>query len=61
MEKHPTAGILQTAPQAVGHATLHARAQQFAARVTGNLFPVGMQFWQLGEAHYFGHNAIIRG
>ena len=60
MEKHPTAGILQTAPQAVGHATLHARAQQFAARVTGNLFTVGMQYWQLGEAHYFGHNAIIR-
>ncbi|MET0381984.1 MAG: glucans biosynthesis glucosyltransferase MdoH [Burkholderiaceae bacterium] len=60
MEKHPTAGILQTAPQAVGHATLHARAQQFAARVTGRLFTVGMQFWQLGEAHYFGHNAIIR-
>jgi membrane glycosyltransferase len=60
MEKHPTAGILQTAPQAAGHATLHARAQQFAARVTGNLFTIGMQFWQLGEAHYFGHNAIIR-
>ncbi len=60
MEKHPTAGILQTAPQAVGHATLHARAQQFAARVTGSLFTVGMQYWQLGEAHYFGHNAIIR-
>jgi membrane glycosyltransferase len=60
MEKHPTAGILQTAPQAIGHATLHARAQQFAARVTGNLFTVGMQYWQLGEAHYFGHNAIIR-
>jgi len=60
MEKHPTAGILQTAPQAIGHATLHARAQQFAARVTGSLFTVGMQYWQLGEAHYFGHNAIIR-
>ncbi|HEX7638110.1 MAG TPA: glucans biosynthesis glucosyltransferase MdoH, partial [Burkholderiaceae bacterium] len=60
MERHPTAGILQTAPQAVGHATLHARAQQFAARVTGHLFTLGMQFWQLGESHYFGHNAIIR-
>jgi membrane glycosyltransferase len=60
MEKHPTAGILQTAPQAVGHATLHARAQQFAARVTGSLFTAGMQYWQLGESHYFGHNAIIR-
>ena len=60
MEAHPTAGILQTAPQAVGHATLHARAQQFAARVTGRLFTAGMQYWQLGEAHYWGHNAIIR-
>jgi len=60
MERHPTAGILQTAPQAVGHATLHARAQQFASRVTGGLFTAGMQYWQLGEAHYWGHNAIIR-
>ena len=60
MERHPTAGILQTAPQAVGHATLHARAQQFSARVTGSLFTAGMQYWQLGEAHYWGHNAIIR-
>lgn len=60
MEAHPTAGILQTAPQACGHATLHARAQQFAARVAGRLFTAGMQYWQLGEAHYWGHNAIIR-
>jgi membrane glycosyltransferase len=60
MERHPGAGILQTAPQAVGHATLHARAQQFASRVTGRLFTAGMQYWQLGEAHYWGHNAIIR-
>ena len=60
MEKNPRAGILQTAPRACGHATLHARAQQFASRVTGRLFTLGMQFWQLGEAHYWGHNAIIR-
>lgn len=60
METHPTAGILQTAPQACGHDTLHARAQQFASRVAGRLFAVGMQYWQLGEAHYWGHNAIIR-
>jgi len=60
MENHPTAGILQTAPQACGHSALHARAQQFAARVTGRLFTAGMQYWQLGEAHYWGHNAIIR-
>ncbi|SDM70736.1 membrane glycosyltransferase [Oryzisolibacter propanilivorax] len=60
MEAHPRAGIIQTASQGVGHVTLHARAQQFAARVTGRLFTLGMQYWQLGESHYFGHNAIIR-
>jgi len=60
MEKHPQAGIIQTATQAIGHVTLHARAQQFASRMTGRLFTLGMQFWQLGESHYWGHNAIIR-
>ncbi|HTT09646.1 MAG TPA: glucans biosynthesis glucosyltransferase MdoH [Burkholderiaceae bacterium] len=60
METHPDAGIIQTAPKAVGCDTLHARAQQFAARVSGTLFSVGMQYWQLGESHYWGHNAIIR-
>jgi membrane glycosyltransferase len=60
MEANPRAGIIQTATQAIGHATLHARAQQFASRVTGRLFTLGMQFWQLGESHYWGHNAIIR-
>jgi len=60
MEAHPQAGIVQTATQAIGHATLHARAQQFGSRVTGRLFTLGMQFWQLGESHYWGHNAIIR-
>ena len=60
MESHPQAGILQTAPRPCGHDTLHARAQQFATRVTGPLFTAGMQYWQLGEAHYWGHNAIIR-
>jgi membrane glycosyltransferase len=60
MEAHPRAGIIQTATQAVGHATLHARAQQFASRVTGRLFTMGMQFWQMGVSHYWGHNAIVR-
>ena len=60
MEANPTAGIIQTATQAIGHMTLHARAQQFASRVTGRLFTLGMQFWQMGESHYWGHNAIIR-
>jgi membrane glycosyltransferase len=60
METHPKAGIIQTAPRACGVQTLHARAQQFAGRVTGRLFTAGMQYWQLGESHYWGHNAIIR-
>ena len=60
MEANPSAGIIQTATQAIGHVTLHARAQQFASRVTGRLFTLGMQFWQMGESHYWGHNAIIR-
>ncbi len=60
MEVNPTAGILQTAPQACGLDTVHARSQQFAGRVAGRLFTAGMQYWQLGESHYWGHNAIIR-
>ena len=60
MEAHPKAGIIQTAPQASGLETIHARSQQFAGRTTGRLFTTGMQFWQLGESHYWGHNAIIR-
>jgi len=60
MEANPKAGIIQSAPRACGVTTLHARAQQFAGRVTGRLFTAGMQYWQLGESHYWGHNAIIR-
>jgi membrane glycosyltransferase len=60
MEANPRAGIIQTAPQASGQATVHARSQQFASRVAGRLFTAGMQYWQLGESHYWGHNAIIR-
>jgi membrane glycosyltransferase len=60
MEVHPRAGIVQSPSQSMGHATLHARAQQFASRVSGRLFTLGMQYWQMGESHYWGHNAIIR-
>lgn len=60
MEANPKAGILQTATQPIGHVTLHARAQQLASRVTGRLFTLGLQYWQLGESHYWGHNAILR-
>lgn len=60
MEANPEAGIIQTAPQASGMDTLYARIQQYATRVYGPLFTAGMHFWQLGESHYWGHNAIIR-
>lgn len=60
MEARPDAGIIQTAPRALGADTLHGRVQQFVQRVTGPLFTAGMQYWQLGESHYWGHNAIIR-
>ena len=60
MESQPDVGLIQTAPRACGHDTLHARAQQFGSRVYGPLFTAGMRFWQLGESHYWGHNAILR-
>ena len=59
-EVNPDAGILQTAPRATGRDTLYARVQQFATGVYGPLFTAGLHFWQLGESHYWGHNAIIR-
>jgi membrane glycosyltransferase len=60
MEREPRAGIIQTAPQAFGLDTLHARMQQFSSSVMGRLFTLGMRYWQLGESHYWGHNAILR-
>jgi len=60
MEANPGAGIIQTAPHASGRESLYARMQQFANRVYGPLFTAGLHFWQLGESHYWGHNAIIR-
>ena len=60
MEANPGAGIIQTAPRAAGRETFYARVQQFATRVYGPLYTAGLHFWQLGESHYWGHNAIIR-
>jgi membrane glycosyltransferase len=60
MEANPGAGIIQTSPVATGRETLYARIQQFSTRVYGPLFTAGLHYWQLGESHYWGHNAIIR-
>jgi len=60
MEANPRAGIVQTAPIAFGRETAYARIQQFASRVYGPAFVAGLHVWQLGQSHYWGHNAIIR-
>ncbi|HEY2630348.1 MAG TPA: glucans biosynthesis glucosyltransferase MdoH [Usitatibacter sp.] len=60
MESDATAGIIQTSPHAFGRQSLFARIQQFATSAYGPLFTAGLHFWQLGEAHYWGHNAILR-
>jgi membrane glycosyltransferase len=60
MEAHPRIGILQTVPSPVGAGSLHARIQQFAQRLYGPLYAAGLNHWQLAEASYWGHNAILR-
>ncbi|MDR1394995.1 MAG: glucans biosynthesis glucosyltransferase MdoH, partial [Deltaproteobacteria bacterium] len=60
MEKRPDIGIVQSPPKAVFSETLLARIQQFAGHLYGPIFAAGLHFWQLGEAQYWGHNAIIR-
>ena len=60
MEKHPEMGILQTPPLSVNMNSLIARVQQFSNHLYGAIFASGMHFWLLGDAQYWGHNAIIR-
>lgn len=60
MERNPGAGIIQTVPRLVNGETIFARIQQFASRLYGPIFATGLNYWQQGEANYWGHNAIIR-
>ncbi|MCC8194838.1 MAG: glucans biosynthesis glucosyltransferase MdoH [Deltaproteobacteria bacterium] len=60
MERRPDIGILQTPPKAFGSRSLIARVQQFANHLYGPIFAAGLHYWQLGDAQYWGHNAIIR-
>lgn len=60
MELEPRVGILQTSPALVNARSAFARFQQFANQVYGPLFSTGLAAIQLGEAAYWGHNAIIR-
>ena len=60
MERRRNVGILQTAPACTGRETLIARAQQFANRAYGPMYAAGLHHWFLGDAQFWGHNAIIR-
>ncbi len=60
MEAEPRIGILQTAPALINAQSLYARIQQFANRLYGPIFTAGLAALQLGEATYWGHNAILR-
>ena len=60
MEARPQAGIIQTAPRLARAKTRFARLQQFANRCYGRLYSAGLASIQLGEATYWGHNAILR-
>lgn len=60
MEKNPGIGILQTFPKQVASETLIGRLMQFAQSLYGPAFMAGLNYWQNGEANFWGHNAIIR-
>ncbi len=60
MEKHPTTGILQTAPRPVFAETVFGRVFQFANALYSPVFMSGLNYWQAGESSFWGHNAIIR-
>lgn len=60
MEASPRTGIVQTLAMPVGRETLFARVLQFSSAMYGRMLATGHSFWQLGEANYYGHNAIIR-
>lgn len=60
MERNPKVGLIQAVPGLVNGETILARVQQFASRLYGAIFAAGLNYWQLGEANYWGHNAIIR-
>ncbi|MCB1754926.1 MAG: glucans biosynthesis glucosyltransferase MdoH [Gammaproteobacteria bacterium] len=60
MQLEPRIGILQSAPALINAVSGYARIQQFGNRLYGALFTEGLAALQMGEAVYWGHNAIIR-
>lgn len=60
MDISPRLGILQTPPKLIRGSSVFTRLQQFAMRLYGPLFIRGLNYWQLGQGSYWGHNALIR-
>ena len=60
MERQPRVALLQTPPVPINRESLFARILQFAGSLYGRMFTAGLNYWQLGESNYWGHNAIIR-
>lgn len=60
MEREPGVGILQTSPNIINGQSLFARVQQFANRFYSTLFATGLAAVQMGDAAFWGHNAILR-
>lgn len=60
MEREPQVGILQTNPTLINGQSMFARMQQFANRVYSPLFATGLAAIQMGDAAFWGHNAILR-
>ncbi|WP_273207873.1 glucans biosynthesis glucosyltransferase MdoH [Marinobacter subterrani] len=60
MEREPGVGILQTNPTIINGQSLFARLQQFANRFYSTLFATGLAAIQMGDAAFWGHNAILR-
>jgi membrane glycosyltransferase len=60
MDAHPELGILQTAPKIVAADTLFGRLIQFSQALYGDPFMRGLSWLQMGDANFWGHNAILR-
>ncbi len=60
METSSDIGVIQTVPRIIQGESLFRRVIPFSAQLCGSLFSSGASFWQMNEANYWGHNAIVR-
>ncbi|WP_255210543.1 glucans biosynthesis glucosyltransferase MdoH [Methylogaea oryzae] len=60
MEAQPQVALIQTPPIPVNHESLFVRVLQFSSSLYGGMFAAGLNYWQMCDGNYWGHNAIIR-